>query len=62
MIHGVGSLSPGDARLMAGKGSSVLGLFWVVGLVVIFAFSFAFPVVSDFFFFQCFTNPGRSRR
>jgi Na+/H+-dicarboxylate symporter len=40
LIHGVGSLSPEDARLMAGKGSLMLVLFWVVGLVAIFGFTY----------------------
>jgi len=52
LIQGVGSLSPGDARLMAGKGSLMLVLFWVVGLIVIFAFSFAFPVSQSSSFFS----------
>jgi len=52
LIQGVGSLSPGDARLMAGKGSLMLILFWVVGLVVIFAFTFAFPFSQTSSFFS----------
>jgi len=57
LIHGIGSLSPGEARLMAGKGSIVLGLFWVVGLIVIFVFSFAFPVVQSSSFFSVSETP-----
>lgn len=52
LIHGVGSLSSGDARLMAGKGSLMLVLFWLVGLAVIFAFTFAFPVIQSSSFFS----------
>ncbi|MEI8183551.1 MAG: cation:dicarboxylase symporter family transporter [Desulfomonile sp.] len=52
LIHGIGALSQGDARLMAGKGSIILLIFWVVGLVVIFAFSFAFPVIQSSSFFS----------
>jgi len=52
LIQGVGSLSPGAARLMAGKGSLMLALFWVVGLVVIFAFTLAFPVSQTSAFFS----------
>jgi Na+/H+-dicarboxylate symporter len=52
LIHGVGSLSPGGARLMAGKGSLMLVLFWVVGLAVIFAFTLAFPVSQTSSFFR----------
>ena len=52
LILGIGSLSPGDARLMAGRGFIILLIFWVVGLVVIFAFSFAFPLVQSSSFFS----------
>ncbi len=52
LIQGVGSLSPADAKLMAKKGSLMLVLFWAVGLVVIFAFSFSFPVVQTSSFFS----------
>lgn len=52
LIQGVGSLSPSDAKLMAGKGSLMLVLFWVVGLVVIFAFTYAFPVSQTSSFFS----------
>jgi len=52
LIHGVGSLSQGDAKLMAGKGSLALVLFWVVGLIVIFAFTLAFPVTQTSSFFS----------
>ena len=57
LIHGIGSLSPLESRLMAGKGSMVLGLFWVVGLIVIFAFSLAFPVVQSSSFFSVSETP-----
>jgi len=52
LIQGVGSLSPSEARLMAGKGSLTLVLFWVVGLVTIFAFTYAFPVSQTSSFFS----------
>ncbi|MEW6113821.1 MAG: cation:dicarboxylase symporter family transporter, partial [Thermodesulfobacteriota bacterium] len=52
LIHGVGSLSPGDARLMAGKGSLMLVLFWIVGLAAIFVFTYAFPVSQSSSFFS----------
>ncbi len=52
LIQGIGSLPPGDARLMAGKGSLVLVLFWAVGLSIIFSFSFAFPVSPSSSFFS----------
>lgn len=52
LIHGVGSLSQGDAKLMAGKGSLMLVIFWVVGLIVIFMFAFAFPVTQTSSFFS----------
>lgn len=52
LIHGVGSLSHDDAKLMAGKGSLMLVFFWVVGLIVIFAFTFAFPVTQTSSFFR----------
>lgn len=52
LIQGVGSLSPGDARLMAGRGSLMLVLFWIAGLVVIFAFTYAFPVSQTSSFFS----------
>ncbi len=52
LIQGVGSLSPGDARTMARKGALMLVLFWVVGLVVIFSFSFSFPVSQTSSFFS----------
>jgi Na+/H+-dicarboxylate symporter len=52
LIHGVGSLSPTDAKLMAGKGLTMVVLFWLVGLAVIFAFSLAFPVVDSSSFFS----------
>ncbi len=52
LIQGVASLSPVDAKLMAGKGSLMLVLFWVVGLIVIFAFSFAFPMTQTSSFFS----------
>lgn len=51
LILGVGSLSPTDAKLMAGKGSLMLVLFWVIGLVVIFLFTYAFPVTQTSSFF-----------
>ncbi|MCX5872335.1 MAG: cation:dicarboxylase symporter family transporter [Deltaproteobacteria bacterium] len=57
LIHGIGSLSSVEAKLMAGKGSIVLGSFWVVGLIVIFAFSFAFPVVPSSSFFSVSETP-----
>jgi len=52
LIHGVGSLSQSDAKLMAGKGSLMLVFFWVVGLIVIFAFTLAFPVTQTSSFFS----------
>jgi len=52
LIQGVGSLSSGDAKLMAGKGSAMLVLFWLVGLVVIFSFTYAFPVSQTSSFFS----------
>jgi len=52
LIQGVGSLSPGDAKLMAGKGSLMLVVFWIAGLVVIFAFTYAFPVSQTSSFFS----------
>ena len=52
LIQGVGSLSPGDAKLMAGRGSLMLVLFWAVGLVAIFAFTYAFPVSQSSSFFS----------
>lgn len=52
LIQGIGSLAPGDARLMAGKGSLMLILFWAAGLVVIFAFTFAFPLSQTSAFFS----------
>jgi Na+/H+-dicarboxylate symporter/ABC-type amino acid transport substrate-binding protein len=52
LILGVGSLSLDDAKLMAGRGSLILVLFWVAGLVVIFAFTYAFPVSQTSSFFS----------
>lgn len=52
LIHGIGGISAHDARLIATKGSSLLVLFWAVGLVVIFAFALAFPVVQTSSFFS----------
>ena len=52
LIHGVGSLSPGDARIMATRGALILGLFWVMGLVVVYGFSLAFPSFSTSSFFS----------
>ena len=52
LIQGVGSLAPGDAKLMAGKGSLMLVLFWIAGLVVIFVFTYAFPVSQTSAFFS----------
>ncbi|MFH0959872.1 MAG: cation:dicarboxylase symporter family transporter [Pseudomonadota bacterium] len=57
LIHGIGSLSSSEGKLVAGKGSLVLGLFWVVGLLVIFAFSLAFPVVQSSSFFSVSDTP-----
>lgn len=52
LIQGVASLSSNDAKLMAGKGSLMLVLFWIAGLVVIFAFTYAFPVSQTSSFFS----------
>lgn len=52
LIHGIGSLSIIDARWIATKGSGVLLLFWTVGLVVIFSFALAFPLVQTSSFFS----------
>ena len=52
LILGIGSLSKDDAKLVAVKGAIILVLFWVVGLMVIFAFSLAFPVVQRSSFFS----------
>jgi Na+/H+-dicarboxylate symporter len=52
LIHGVGSLSPTDAKLMVGKGLTMVVLFWLVGLAVIFAFSLVFPVEDSSSFFS----------
>jgi Na+/H+-dicarboxylate symporter len=57
LIHGIGSLSPLESRLMAGRGAIVLGFFWGVGLIVIFAFSLAFPVVQSSSFFSVSETP-----
>lgn len=52
LILGIGSLSKDDAKLIAAKGATILVLFWVVGLMVIFAFSLAFPLVERSSFFS----------
>lgn len=52
LIQGIGGISAHDARTMATKGSSVLVLFWIVGLLVTFAFTLAFPVVQTSSFFS----------
>lgn len=51
LIHGVGSLSQSDAKIMALRGVLILGLFWLIGLAVIFGFSFAFPTSTTSSFF-----------
>jgi len=52
LILGIGSLSKDDAKRIAAKGATILVFFWVVGLMVIFAFSLAFPVVQRSSFFS----------
>jgi Na+/H+-dicarboxylate symporter len=52
LIHGLGSLSKSDARLIATQGYKLLLFLWAVGLVVIFAFPLAFPLVETSAFFS----------
>ena len=52
LIYGIGSLSTTDARWIATKGSGLLVFLWSVGLVVIFIFALAFPVVQTSSFFS----------
>ena len=52
LILGIGSISKDDAKLIAVKGATILVFFWVVGLMVIFAFSLAFPHVERSSFFS----------
>ena len=52
LILGIGSISKDDAKLIAVKGATILVFFWVVGLMVVFAFSLAFPHVERSSFFS----------
>ncbi len=52
LIHGLGSLSRSDASLIATKGYKVLLFLWAVGLIVIFVFPLAFPLVETSAFFS----------
>ena len=52
LIHGLGSLSKSDARLIATRGYKLLLFLWTVGLVVIFIFPLAFPLVETSAFFS----------
>jgi len=52
LIHGLGSLSKSDAQLIATKGLKLILFLWTVGLLVIFAFSLAFPLVETSAFFS----------
>jgi Na+/H+-dicarboxylate symporter/ABC-type amino acid transport substrate-binding protein len=61
LIQGVGSLSTEDAKLMAGKGSAMLVLFWIAGLVVIFSFTYAFPISQTSSFFAV-AEPQRAEK
>ncbi|MGD9818820.1 MAG: cation:dicarboxylase symporter family transporter [Desulfomonilaceae bacterium] len=51
LVHGVASLSSEDAKLIATKGLSIMVLFWILALLVIFGFSLSFPpsTTSSFF-------------
>ena len=60
LIHGIGNLSTTEARLMATQGSKLLLFLWTVGLVVIFSFALAFPLVQTSAFFTVGeTTPAR---
>jgi Na+/H+-dicarboxylate symporter/ABC-type amino acid transport substrate-binding protein len=52
LIHGLGSLSRSDARLIATRGYKLLLFLWTVGLLVIFVFPLAFPLVETSAFFS----------
>jgi len=52
LIHGLGSLSKSDARLIATRGCKLLLFLWTVGLVIIFIFPLAFPLVETSAFFS----------
>ncbi len=51
LIHGVGSLSVEDAKLVAIKGGAILVLFWGIALAVTFGFSLSFPESGSSSFF-----------
>lgn len=59
LIHGVGSLSTEDAKLIATRGLSILVLFWGLALIIIFGFSLSFPESSSSSFFVI-SKPSRS--
>lgn len=52
LIHGLGSLSRSDARLIATKGLKLILFIWTVGLLLIFVFPLAFPLVETSAFFS----------
>lgn len=52
LIHGLGSLSRSDAQLIATRGYKLLLFLWTVGLLVIFVFPLAFPLVETSAFFS----------
>ena len=52
LIHGLGSLVKSDARLIATKGLKLILFVWTVGLVVIFVFPLAFPLMETSAFFS----------
>ncbi len=52
LIHGLGSLSRSDAHLIATKGYKILLFLWTVGLILIFVFPLAFPLVETSAFFS----------
>ena len=58
LIHGVGSLSVEDAKLVAIKGGAILVLFWGIALAVTFGFSLSFPESGSSSFFAV-SKPGR---
>ncbi len=57
LIHGIGNLSRSEAGLVAAKGSKLLLFLWTVGIVVIFSFSLAFPLVETSSFFSVSETP-----
>lgn len=52
LIHGLGRLSRSDAQLIATRGYKLLLFLWTVGLLVIFVFPLAFPLVETSAFFS----------